>query len=283
MVKSFISSLIPMRLRKAIVSLRRPTAQLVNPQFSGWGMASLQKPPSAFLDRDGKAFADCHQLILELVKSKDIMLSQFGAIRNQLDWLNALQWRHYFVQASVSRFIRSAHSLGEQNLEFSEFGVCDGLTAFFALHAMRNLRSSATFNLYDSWSEMRSDDLLDSELLRVGNYSYLSLDNTKRNLRDFSDSCNFIKGYLPETLPAKIEKYKLRWIHIDINNARLTTLILDRLFEASVSGSICLLDDYGHLGFEDTRKEVDQWIEHRSQDLYSLEVLPTGQAVIYKH
>jgi len=39
---------------------------------------------------------------------------------------------------------------------------------------------SPTIDLYDAWSAMRPVDLLPSELARVGDYAYLSLDNTKR-------------------------------------------------------------------------------------------------------
>jgi len=54
---------------------------------------------------------------------------------------------------------------------------------------------------------------------------------------------------------------------------------LDKFFANPLPGSVCLLDDYGHNGFEDTRLEIDDWISKRD-DFLALEIFPTGQAAI---
>ena len=174
-----LSSLFPMRLRKAVVALRRPTAQIVNPRFTGWGMASSQKPPCTFEDVEGKYFSECNKQLVRLIECGSIDLTQFGERKNQIEWVIALQWRHYILQCTISRVIRVGNRQGK-GISFSEFGVCDGLTSWFALQKASHMGYSPTIDLYDAWSAMRPVDLLPSELARVGDYAYLSLDNTKR-------------------------------------------------------------------------------------------------------
>ncbi len=91
----------------------------------------------------------------------------------------------------------------------------------------------------------------------------------------------YVKGFIPETLPDIVSSDASRWLHIDINNARLTSVVLDRYLMNAAPGSIALLDDYAHIGFEDTRNEVDDYIR-QGKSYFSLEVLPTGQAMIEK-
>ena len=78
-----------------------------------------------------------------------------------------------------------------------------------------------------------------------------------------------------------MEKNLSRWIHIDLNFATGTIDVLDKFFLNSYKGSIALLDDYGHLGYEPTRQYVDEWVSKNKEE-FSLEVFPTGQAIINK-
>lgn len=55
---------------------------------------------------------------------------------------------------------------------------------------------------------------------------------------------------------------------------------MNHYFANCLPGSVILLDDYGHLGYEDTRREVDNWLLIRSD--FIIEVYPTGQALLQK-
>ena len=215
---------------------------------------------------------------MKLVDSEKIILTQFGNKGNALIALKKLQWRHYIVQTSVHRAYLTSKRIGE-DLVCSEFGVCDGLTSWFALSILKRNGFDGNIDLFDAWASMRSSDLLPSEKKNAGNFGYLSVERTKMNLNEFNKKCNYNIGYLPETLPKEVPEKQLHWIHIDLNSALITTAILDKYFVNPASGSIVLLDDYGHLSHEDTRKEVDKWISSR-KDKFFLEVLPTGQAII---
>ena len=276
--KSLIPEHIRIRIKKAHIALIKPTAQLIEPGFYGWGMASLLDPPMKFTDYDGIRWKEDQELMLELVSTYKVKLSQFGNKERAIERLKALQWRHYIVQISIARALNSAKRFQNQLL-CSEFGVCDGLTAWFALRKLNRMEDKFKIDLFDSWEGMRDKDLLPSEKDRAGSYEYLDIENTKSNLYEFKSNCKFIKGFVPDTFPKSIPSNNSQWIHIDINNALLTSKILNHYFREPANGSIVLLDDYGHLGFEDTRSEVDKWILDR-KERFKLEVFPTGQALI---
>ena len=277
-MKYLIKNLIPRSIKKAARVLRNPNIELIKPTFHGWSMTSILKPPESFTDFYGKEWINDQTKMVKLVDSEEIILTQFGTKENGLIALKKLQWRHYLVQISVNRAYLASKRINK-DLVCTEFGVCDGLTSWFALSILKRLGFDGNFDLFDAWASMRSSDLLPSEKKSAGKYGYLSLERTKMNLNEFNKKCNYIKGYLPETLPKEIPDKQFHWIHIDVNNALITKAILDKYFSNPASGSIVLLDDYGHLSYEDTRKEIDKWIFSR-KDKFFLEVLPTGQAII---
>ena len=274
----------PIRIRKAFAALFYKTSLLSNPQFEGWGMASKNSPPTLFEEPFGKSFAKDNNEMIELIKNGDFKLTQFGSIENQLQNLEILQWRHYVVQASLKLQIEFALKNNQKEIYLSEFGVCDGLTAWYALRLLDRNKINFEFNLFDSWAGMRPQDFYKSESaksgFKAGSYDYLEINNTKRNLSKYENNCNWIKGYLPQTLPNLGNTKRLSWIHIDLNSAKVTVDVLSHYLDFLDSGSLVLLDDYGHKGFLDTRKSVDLWIEKNSDKVYSL-VSPTGQGFIF--
>jgi len=73
-------------------------------------------------------------------------------------------------------------------LNLVEAGVCDGLTINFAMSAVKDeMGENYDFEayLYDAWEGMKEENLTTQEKGRKGNYSYLSLEQTKLNLKDF--------------------------------------------------------------------------------------------------
>ena len=79
-------------------------------------------------------------------------------------------------------------------------GVSDGLTALYASRARQSLFCGGEFFLYDAWEGMRPDLLTEGEGRSAGSYSYLDIENTKKNLDLCSgDRFVFVKGYIPES------------------------------------------------------------------------------------
>lgn len=191
--------------------------------------------------------------------------------------LDGLTWRHYFVYWSA---VHSIWNTKIKNKNFAEFGVCDGLTAFYAISAAKRSCLPFGIHLYDAWEGMKNELLLDSEKSSVGSYAYLNSDNTKNNLSYLDvKQLVFHKGFIPEVFNVAKNPENLVWAHIDLNSAMPTLSTLERFWDLLEVGGLVLLDDFAWPGYEDTQLEVEKWsIDKKCNILH----LPTGQAVIFK-
>jgi hypothetical protein len=259
------------------------------PGFSGWGMTTKHALPwrtDESSDPVGLKFAQADQRLRELILSGGFNLSQFngyGTIPPEEycdPQLSRLRYRHFMVFWSA---VFAARQRTSDSLIFVEAGACDGLTAFFAEAAIRSESISVKnteIYLYDSWAPMRLAHLRESELHLDGSYSYLSLDQTRRNLATCEGLFRFIKGAIPEVFAeSKPHPSAIDWLHIDLNSAEPTKETLDYFFPKLNTGGLILFDDYGHGGYFDTKHVVDQYFSPASGILFPL---PTGQAIFFK-
>ena len=185
-------------------------------------------------------------------------------------------WRHYFVFWSARYASRAA---GGSVTHLVECGVCDGLTAYFAMSAVKDSGPFRAF-LYDAWEGMKTERLLDSEQSATDSYSYLSLDNTQQNLAPFKGETVFVKGFIPESFNTSEKPSTVTWLHVDLNSALPTAAALQVLFDKVSPGGIILFDDYGWGDYRDTKLAVDRFVDGQPGALLPL---PTGQAMFFKH
>jgi hypothetical protein len=246
--------------------------------FDGWKMATGTRTPwmnggnNAF----SKSFAETDLQLKALVAEKKIVLTQFNP-NNVTPELEDLTWRHYMVYWSATYSIQNTTS---ERKNLAEFGVCDGLTAYYAISAAKKLQVSFEAYLYDAWEAMKSEFLLDSEKSSVGSYSYLNLENTKNNLSYLEvEQLIFNKGYIPEVFDSAQNPAQLVWIHIDLNSATPTIQALDKFWVQLEVGGLILLDDFAWPGYEDTQNHVEKWTLNKKCHILHL---PTGQAIIFK-
>ena len=247
-------------------------------QFEGWGMFSINAPPwrkseNVYL----KKFHATNSKILNLVGENKFNLTQFNreAVLVELD---QLQWRHYVVYSSI---LLAKNAKRGEKFSAVEIGVCDGLTAAYAIDAIKgSIGGDGKMYLIDSWGAMRDSDLLNAEKGSIGAYGYLSLENTINNLNNFPFDFTYIKGYVPEILNSDNVPKALDWLHIDLNAAQPTIAALDFFWNRVRVGGIILLDDYGFLGYEETRNAVNLWTNKNGAFLLAM---PTGQAIIFKN
>jgi hypothetical protein len=251
----------------------------VNPIcFDGWKMVTGTRTPwvnggnNAF----SRSFAETDLQLKALVAEKKMVLTQFNPY-NVMPELEDLTWRHYFVYWSATYSIQNTTS---ERKNLAEFGVCDGLTAYYAVSAAKRLQNSFEIYLYDAWEEMKSKFLLDSEKSSAGSYSYLNLENTKNNLSSLGiDQLIFNKGYIPEVFDSAQNPDQLVWIHIDLNSAMPTIQALDKFWDLLEVGGLILLDDFAWPGYEDTQIQVEKWTLNKKCHILHL---PTGQGIIFK-
>ena len=246
-------------------------------QFSGWGMTTKTSPPWADdADPVAKEFIAVNADVIDRVASGALRLSQFNSVQDKARQLRELMWRHYIVFWSA-RYASQAIAPSEVGLV--ECGVCDGLTAYFAMSAAARAGAFKAF-LYDAWQAMTSERLLDSEQASAGQYAYLSLDNTRRNLARFEGSTTFVKGFIPDSFAGDSAPSTVAWLHIDLNAALPTEAALRVLFDRVLPGGVILFDDYGWPGWHDTKVTIDGFLDGKRGLLLPV---PTGQAMFFKH
>ena len=246
--------------------------------FDGWKMATGTRTPWI---NGGSSALSCHfsetdSKLKRLVAEKKIILTQFKP-QNVLAELEGLMWRHYIVYWSANYAIKNTKS---KTKIFAEFGVCDGLTIFYAISAAKNLDEPFKIYLYDAWDEMKEEFLLDSEKTSAGSYSYLSLENTKNNLNHLNvKELIYNKGYIPGVFDRADNPKELAWMHIDLNASMPTIHALENFWDSLEVGGLILFDDFAWPGYEDTQAEVEKWACDKKCNILHL---PTGQAILFK-
>jgi O-methyltransferase len=238
--------------------------------FEGWGMRSVHYPPWADAGGLEGSFRNAHAALQTAVADGTVRLSQFADAPAAM--VEALRWRHYIVFWSAGFAALNTRS-PEKNL--AECGVCDGLTIFFALSAAPESKAY----LYDAWAPMKDESLLTSEKALAGSYSYLNVDNTKRNLARFASRTVWNKGFIPDVFSGGLNPERVVWLHVDLNSAKPTVQALEFFYDRVEPGGVILFDDYAWEGYEDTRAAVRRWCENKDGRLLPL---PTGQALFFK-
>jgi hypothetical protein len=251
------------------------------PEFKGWGMISSAVPPwwNGGGDVLATEFVATASDVGQRVADGLFELSMFDGLQNperQLPkQLGELMWRHYFVYWSVRYAINATKA---NPIHLVECGVCDGLTAYFALSAATAIGRCKAF-LYDAWEAIRADALTESDKGLAGQYSYLSIENTRRNLAPFADQSVLIKGFIPDSFNGGHDPSSVTWLHVDLNSSAATIAVLGRFFDLVVPGGVILFDDYGWRRYYATKVAVDEFLATKQGTLLPL---PTGQAIFFK-
>jgi len=247
--------------------------------FNGWGMTTYTNLPwKDKKNKDSIEFEKINKKLIMLVKKKKFVLSQIlkeeEKLKHVLKTLDELKWRHYVVYISTLLAIKTS----KKKINFVECGVCDGLTIFYALNALKKKGNFSVF-LYDSWKEMKKEFLKDNELHHLGDYGYLSLKNTKKNLKRFNKNLIYNVGYIPNVFDHHIYPENLSWLHIDLNASKPTIDVLNFFYKKINSNGVILFDDYNHLSYEPTKIAIDNFFKNKKGQFINF---PTGQSIFIK-
>ena len=243
--------------------------------FEGWNMHLKSHSPWQFNNKNrvNETFQSIENDINDLIKENKFELTQFKNSHDIFDVLKQLRWRHYLVSytSSLANKITKSKTL-------VECGVADGLTMFYAIMSF-NDESSKSY-LYDSWSGMRKEDLIDGKEKNLeGAWSHLELPITKKNLEKFGNQVTFNQGYIPEVFKNSDNPNEISWLHIDLNSSKPTLEALNFFYPKIEDLGIILFDDYAWPGYEDTRKVIDEFLYDKSGQFFHF---PTGQAFFIK-
>lgn len=247
--------------------------------FNGWKMATGTQVPwhQGGTNQISRSFSRIDDWIANLITKREVHLTQFRIECVDTE-VSALKWRHYFVYWTASQACKIPCKIQKN---FVELGVCDGLTAWYAVGARIDSQCDGHFYLYDAWEGMRRDLLDPSEKGSEGSYAYLDLENTKRNLaRSGATDLVYNKGYIPESFATCANPATVAWLHIDLNSSLPTISALNFFWDSIIPGGIILFDDFAWPGYEATRHEIETWSDEKRIDIMHL---PTGQAIVYKN
>lgn len=270
----------------------------VNPKddpygFGGWGLSTRHANPWAsgradLTDKVGAAFRLADHNLRKSIRDGVFVLSQFALSEQSSpaaidDRLNELLWRHYIVFVSARLAGAANPTGGNPTQNYVEVGVCDGLTAYFAIVGSELAADSVMtrFVLLDSWAPMRPQDFAPGDKAKVGKYSYLRREQTEANLHSWNSRITYVEGYVPQTLNDPALPDEIAWLHIDLNSSVTTAATLDVLAPRIAEGGICLFDDDGHKPYLATKEVVDSYFQTRSDGV--LLALPTGQSLWIRH
>ena len=209
-------------------------------------------------------------------EGKHFNMSQFSEV-DPIKILNQLRWRHYIVYWSSIYALNNTRST-QNNL--AECGVCDGMSAFYALSAAKTMDKTVKAYLYDAWGRDERRLLSRVREAYCWRLFYLNMEFTKNNLSLFgTNEIIFNKGYVPDVFQAAENPDRIVWLHIDLNSSLPTLGALDYFWDKLEDGGVILFDDYAWPGWQDTQKAVEEWSTERNGTLFHL---PTGQALFIK-
>lgn len=238
------------------------------PKFDGWGMRTERELP--WIDEfDGKIFRETS---VQIKKQFEFNKKITGIDSKNID---TLLWRHWVVTTAIRYTIKFSQT-NEYN--FIECGVGEGITAYFSLKEISQNQKITKFSmhLYDAWDTIKQEQLLESEKELFHSYKALNIEQTKKNLSEFSNYTVYHQGYIPESfdiLPKPPNS--ICYLHIDLNAVKPTLACLEFFFPRLVKGGVILFDDYGSITYNDTKLGVDKFFFDKAGILIKM---PTGQA-----
>jgi len=245
--------------------------------FSGWGMETTFPSPPWInsTNVDDINFVSCHENLKLLVSNKEFFLSQFSLPdTNYIKILDELKWRSYIIYNSI---ICSINLSKNNDFKIVECGVCDGLTIFYALSACKSKNVSYKSYLYDSFGPMKEEYLDMKDKNQIGEYNYLNMEQTKKNLRMYENNIIYNKGYIPEIFIDGNNPSDISWLHIDLNSSKTTLQSMEFFFPKLADSGIMIFDDYGM--FPSTKETVDKFLVSKQGHFINF---PTGQGMFIK-
>ncbi len=184
----------------------------------------------------------------------------------------AIRWRAHIILWAANR---------GKNLEgdFVECGVNKGFFSKMVVEYIDFKKLPKTFFLLDTYEGLVEKYLTEKERGR-GLESDEYEPCYEQVIKTFKDYKNVkvIKGPVPDTLP-RVNSKKIAYLSIDMNCVIPEIAAAEYFWNKLVSGAAIILDDYGHVGYEEQRYAFDKFAKDKNVNILCL---PTGQGLILK-
>jgi len=184
----------------------------------------------------------------------------------------AIRWRSHIIIWAANR---------GKNLEgdFVECGVNRGFFSKTAMDYIGFKELPKTFFLLDTYEGLAEKYLTKDEKQKNRKEGWYK-PCYKQVLETFKDYKNvkIIKGAVPETL-SQVTSKKIAYLSIDMNCVIPEIAATEYFWNKMSPGAAIILDDYGHIGYEEQRHAFDKFAKDKN---ISILCLPTGQGLILK-
>jgi hypothetical protein len=170
--------------------------------------------------------------------------------------------RMYSVFKSVE-YICKANIPGD----FVECGVWKGGSSMMAALSLMHFGKRRELYLYDTFNGMSEASEVDISYrgekgTEYSEPSWPTFDEVKQNMLNTgydANLINLIPGKVEDTLPDKIETFRIALLRLDTDWYQSTLHELTHLFPLLSKGGVLIIDDYGH--WQGARKAVDEYFE----------------------
>lgn len=190
-------------------------------------------------------------------------------------WNVDFPWRAYIVY-SYAKYAMKLEG------DFVECGVNRGAFARGLIeYANFANNPSKKMILFDTFEGIVPEQLTGEEIHQLKkNDGYKSYEDTYDYVKELFKEYNvtIIKGVVPESLN-RINIDKVAYLSIDMNCVYPEREALSFFWPKVVSGGIIILDDHGHIGYENQKRSNDEFFAEKGLDVLCL---PTGQGVVIK-
>lgn len=203
-------------------------------------------------------------------------------------WRGLLPFARYYNAAAPHTLVSPdrcwvLYSLGRQCLslegDFWECGVYKGGTARLLAQVIEDAdaASKRRLHLFDSFQGMPATDE-DRDLHRQGDFADTSLKGVQSAV-GHDHLVDYHEGFIPATFRG-LEKATIAFAHIDVDLYQAVKDCCEFVFPRLLVGGVMVFDDYGFPTCLGARHAVDEFFAATS---YVPLILPTGQAVVFKH
>lgn len=192
-----------------------------------------------------------------------------------------IQWKTYIVCWAASQAILAGKG------DFVECGVNRGFMSSVIMSYLDWNRLGRNYYLVDTFNGIYEEILSDKEKAagyiesnRKSLAQGLYVKGTEGAIKNFAEwpSAHVIQGFVPEALK-NIPKSSFAFVHLDMNNVTPEKAAAEHFWPLMIKGGVMLLDDYAFVGYDLTKKGMDDFAHSVGAEILSI---PTGQGILIK-
>jgi hypothetical protein len=164
-------------------------------------------------------------------------------------------------------FILNIKQILSDNIEgdFAELGVWRGNTAAVLAHYA--LQANRKVFLFDTFEGFDKKDLNGIDSDKQMAFNNTSLKMVKEVIGDCSESCEFVKGYFPDSISENHKTKSYAVVSLDCDLYEPMRAGLNFFYPLMPPGGIFLLHDYSSLFWDGSKKAVDEFCKENNENV----------------